>query len=221
MSPKSCKVRALKFPQQSRPDPPAQPWTVGRRAKSGLLLHHQKTAWLLVPRHLCPRDSPPPWCEGSEWECPGCMGSPVLTSHSEGGGGRQVRSKLHPRSLSTLLLQAAQQRFTGRTVGVCASVRTEPAVTTSAASAPAAQASPGDTASRVSCPSPRGQASASYGGSLPLQESTHSALLPRLLEPLPRERVKVPPAVVFEVYTVEAAQRPEGEEGGRPCLILL
>lgn len=86
------------------------------------------------------------------WDWPGCMGSPVLTSRSAGGGRRQVWSQLQLRSRPTLFLQAARQHFMGRTAAVCASVRTEPAVTTSVASAPAAQASPGNTASRVSFP---------------------------------------------------------------------
>lgn len=105
----------------------------------------------LIPRHLGPKDSPPLWREGSQHGEARCRVSLVLTPCSE-----TARSCTNYTSTvaSTLFLQAAQQHFMGRTVGVCASVRMAPAVTTSAASAPAAQASRGDTVSRVSCPDP-------------------------------------------------------------------
>lgn len=152
LEPRVLGGQGWRIPQQSpRPD---HLWTVGPRVnRSGLLLHSQETpAWLLVPEHLCPKDLPAPQCEGSVWEWPRCMVPLVFTPCSEKSGRRQVWSQLHLRSCPTLFLQAARQHFMGRTVGACASVRTVPAVTTSAASAPAAQASPGNTASRVSCP---------------------------------------------------------------------
>lgn len=65
-----------RIPQQSpRPD---LLWTGGPRVKrNGLLLHSQETpAWLLVPGHFCPNDSPPPQCEGSE-----CGKGPGAWSH--------------------------------------------------------------------------------------------------------------------------------------------
>lgn len=80
-------------------------------------------------------------------------GAPPASTHAAATTGRAVAPRMGPATAPLVgpdssARSAAQQRFMGRTVGACASVRTAPAVTTSAASAPAARASPGDTVSR-------------------------------------------------------------------------
>lgn len=110
-----------------------------------------------------------------------------------------IHSCPHPVSL-----QAAQQRFTGRTADMCASVRTAPAATTSAASAPAARALLGNTVSKVSGPEPgcRCRASASCWEACPFPVHPPG---PRTLCSLDfgsssqGEYLKAGPTLVFEV----------------------
>lgn len=131
----------------------------------------------------------------------------------------------------TLFLQAAQQHFMGRTVGACASVRMVPAVTTSAASAPAAQASPGNTASRVSCSNPCPWVSGP-GLSLPLQGPPILGSTPcshDFWSNFQGKAPKIVPMLVFGFFLqlggdgglLRHSRSLRGHEGGRPCSILL
>lgn len=70
-----------------------------------------------------------------------------------------------------VLLQVALQHFLGRIVGTYASVRMEPAVTTSLGNAPVEQASPGATVNSVSSPNP---VPGIWAGLLPIAGETAS-----------------------------------------------
>lgn len=80
-------------------------------------------------------------------------GAPPASTHVAATTGGAAALRMGPATaplagLDSFAHSAAQQRFMGRTVGACASVRMAPAVTTSVASVPAVRASPGDTVNR-------------------------------------------------------------------------
>lgn len=170
--------------------------------KSSLWLRSKEIpTWLLVPGPLCPKASPP--ASAWRWLSAGSHWSSPRAEREKGEETGLVPTHIHscPHPVS---LQAAQQRFTGRTAGVCASVRTAPAATTSAASAPAARALPGNTVSRVSGPEPgsRCGASASCREACPFPVHPSG---PRTLCSLDfgsssqGENLKAGPTLVFEV----------------------